>query len=73
MWRSPSRSVCWRRSVAVSIRMLRPCQERRALQRVRWLNGSAELQTGQPQPGTGTPVLVPEPRMVRVSSLDFIP
>src|SRR4051794_23474636 len=38
------------------------------LERSRWSRGSALVQTSQRQPMTGTPLLVPVPRMVKVAS-----
>src|SRR5262245_39884406 len=60
--RMRSRSSCKRISGEVSTSRFHSGKEKSTLGRVRWLRGSSEVQTGQLQPNTGTPVDVPVPR-----------
>ena len=50
--------------------MCRPSITTWMLQRVRWLRGSAEVQTGHLQAIIGTPCEVPEPRMMTSMTSD---
>src|SRR5262245_15929774 len=58
------RSACWRKSLDESTRILKSPHSRSSEGLRRWLRGSLEVQTRQPQPMTGTPVEVPVPRNV---------
>src|ERR1700722_18136081 len=61
-----SRRSCNRNSGGVSIRKFPSGAGTKTPVRVRWLRGFVDLQTGQRQPITGTPTLVPVPS--RISS-----
>src|SRR5215467_10867734 len=61
----PARSACERKSGVVSIRTCWPLRERSTEVRRRLSRGSVEVHTAQRQPMVGTPMDVPEPRIVR--------
>src|SRR5215510_8361033 len=64
------RSACWRKSGVVSITTCCPLRDKSTEGRRRLSRGSAEVQTRQWQPREGTPMEVPEPRIVSFKGFD---
>src|SRR5260370_25224857 len=60
----PTRRACWRKSGVVSVTTFCPLRESRREGRRRLSWGSFEVQTRQWHAREGTPMEVPEPRMV---------
>ena len=66
----PERSACWRKSGVVSMTTFCPLRESSREGRSRLSRGSFELQTRQWQPSVGTPMDVPDPRIVILSGAE---